>query len=115
MVVRPKKNDTMNIDKRLGALRTELDAVQGDMKGHAGDVSDVADGRVHLAMRNAENVAERALRLAEEAAGHMADDVETWTNDNLDSVRGSVRAQPLSAVVLAMGAGALLGAIFMRR
>jgi hypothetical protein len=45
----------------------------------------------------------------------MADDVETWTNDNLDSVRGSVRAQPLSAVVLAMGAGALLGAIFMRR
>jgi ElaB/YqjD/DUF883 family membrane-anchored ribosome-binding protein len=115
MAGRLKKNDTKNIDKRLGALRSDLDALQGDMKGLAGDVADVADGRVHAAMRNAENVAERALRLAEEAAGHMADDVETWTNGNLDSVRGSVRAQPLEAVALAMGAGALLGAIFMRR
>jgi ElaB/YqjD/DUF883 family membrane-anchored ribosome-binding protein len=115
MAERPEKNGTKNIDKRLGALRSELDAVQGDMKGLAGDVADVADGRVHVAMRNAENVAERALRLAEEAAGHMADDVETWTNDNLDSVRESVRAQPLAAIALALGAGALLGALFMRR
>jgi ElaB/YqjD/DUF883 family membrane-anchored ribosome-binding protein len=110
-----KKNDTKNIDKRLGALRTELDALQGDMKGLAGDVADVADGRVHVAMHNAENVAERALRLAEEAAAQMADDVETWTNGNLDSVRDAVRTQPLAAAALAMGVGALLGAIFMRR
>ena len=110
-----KRNDTKNIDKRLGALRTELDAVQGDMKGLAGDVADVADGRVHLAMRNAENVAERAYRLAEEAVEQAANDVETWTNGNLDSVRESVRAQPLAAIGLSMGAGALLGAIFMRR
>jgi ElaB/YqjD/DUF883 family membrane-anchored ribosome-binding protein len=115
MAGRLKKNDTKNIDKRLGALRSDLDALQGDMKGLAGDVADVADGRVHAAMRNAENVAERALRLAEEAAGHMADDVETWTNGNLDSARESVRAQPLAAIALSMGAGALIGAIFMRR
>ena len=115
MAGRPKKNDTKNIDKRLGALRTELDALQGDMKGLAGDVADVADGRVHVAMRNAENVAERAYRLAEEAVGHAADDVETWTKDNLDSVREAARAQPFAAIGLSMGAGALLGAIFMRR
>jgi ElaB/YqjD/DUF883 family membrane-anchored ribosome-binding protein len=115
MAERQKKNATKNIDTRLGALRSELDALQGDMKGLAGDVGDAADDRVHLAVRRAENVAERALRLAEESAAHVADDVEAWTNDNLDSVRGSVRAQPLAAVALAMGAGALLGALFMRR
>ena len=115
MAGRPKKNDTKNIDKRLGALRSELDALQGDMKGLAGDVADVADGRVHVAMRNAENVAERAYRLAEEAVEQAADDVETWTNGNLDSAREAIRAQPLAAIGLSMGAGALLGAIFMRR
>ena len=115
MAERQKKNATKNIDTRLGALRTELDELQGDMKGLAGDVSVAADDRVHLAVRRAENVAERALRLAEESAAHMADDVETWTNDNLDSARESVRAQPLAAVALSMGLGALIGAIFMRR
>ena len=115
MAGRLKRNDTKNIDKRLSALRTELDAVQGDIKGLAGDVADVADGRVHVAMRNAENVAERAYRLAEEAVEQAADDVETWTNGNLDSVREAIRAQPLSAIALSMGAGALIGAIFMRR
>ena len=115
MAERKKRNGSKNIDTRLGALRSELDALQGDMKGLAGGVGDVADDRVHLAIRNAENVAERALRLAEESAAHMADDVETWTNDNLDSVRELVRAQPLSAIALSMGLGALFGAIFTRR
>jgi ElaB/YqjD/DUF883 family membrane-anchored ribosome-binding protein len=110
-----RKNDTKNVDKRLGALRSDLDALQGDMKGLAGDVIDAADGSVHLAIRNAENIAERAYRLAEEAVGQAADDVETWTQGNLDSARGSVRAQPLAAIALSMGAGALLGAIFSRR
>jgi ElaB/YqjD/DUF883 family membrane-anchored ribosome-binding protein len=110
-----KRNGTKNIDKRLGALRSELDALQGDMKGLTGDVADVADGRVHLAVRNAENVAQRAYRLAEEAIEQAAGDVETWTNGNLDSARESVRAQPLAAIALSMGAGALIGAIFMRR
>ena len=115
MVDRKKKNGSKHIDSRLGALRSDLDALQSDMKGLAGDVETAADGRVRLAIRNAENVAERAYRLAEEAAGSMADDVEAWTNDNLDSVRESIKAQPLSAILLSMGAGALVGAIFLRR
>jgi ElaB/YqjD/DUF883 family membrane-anchored ribosome-binding protein len=110
-----KKNGTKNVDKRLGALRSDLDTLQGDMRGLAGDVIEVADGRVHLAIRNAENVAERAYRLAEEAVGHAADDVETWTTDNLDSARESIRTRPLAAIALSMGAGALLGSIFLRR
>ena len=115
MMGHQKKNGTKGIDKRLGALRSELDALQGDMKGLAGDVTDVADGRVHRAMRDAESVAERAYRLAEEYVEQAADDVETWTNDNLDSARKSVRAQPLAAIALSMGVGAFLGAIFVRR
>jgi ElaB/YqjD/DUF883 family membrane-anchored ribosome-binding protein len=115
MAERGKKNGAKNMDTRLGALRTELNSLQVDMKNLAGDAGDVANGRVHLAIRNAENVAERAYHLAEEAAGHAVDDVETWTTDNLDSVRGSVRAQPLSAIALSVGAGALLGALFLRR
>ena len=110
-----KRNDTKNIDKRLGALRSDLNELQGDMKGLAGDATDIAEGRVQLAVHNAENVAERAYHLAEEAVEQAAGDVETWTNDNLDSVRKSVRAQPLAAIALSIGAGALFGAIFLRR
>ena len=110
-----KRNDTKNIDKRLGALRSDLNALQGDMKGLAGDATDIAEGRVQLAVHNAENVAERAYHLAEEAVEQAADDVETWTNGNLDSAREAIRAQPLAAIGLSMGAGALLGAIFVRR
>ena len=110
-----KKNGAKNMDKRLGALRSDLNALQGDMKGLAGDATDIAEGRVQLAVHNAENVAERAYHLAEEAVEQAAGDVETWTNDNLDSAREAVRAQPLAAIALSMGAGALLGAIFLRR
>jgi hypothetical protein len=66
-------------------------------------------------MRAAENVAERAYRLAEDTATHLADDVETWTNDNLDSARDSIRTRPLASLALSMGIGALFAAIFLRR
>ena len=115
MAERKRKNSADKMDSRLGALRSELESLEADMKGLASDVVGIADNRVHLAIRKAENVAHRAYRLAEESAGHVADDVEAWTNDNLDSARKSIRAQPFSALALSLGAGALLGAIFMRR
>lgn len=115
MTERKNKNAAKNLDTRLGALRKDLDSLQKDIKGLAGDAGVVADSRIHLAIHAAEDVAERAYHLAEEAGAHLADDVETWTNDNLDSVRDTVRAQPLSAILLSMGAGALLGAALMRR
>jgi ElaB/YqjD/DUF883 family membrane-anchored ribosome-binding protein len=95
-------------------LRSDLDAIQDDMKSVVGNVENVANDGAQAAMHDAKNVAEHAYRLAEEAAAHLVDDVETCTDDNLDSVRGSVRAQPLSALALSMGVGALLGAIFLR-
>ena len=53
--------------------------------------------------------------LLRKRSSQAAGEVETWTNDNLDSARESVRAQPLAAIALSMGAGALVGAIFLRR
>ena len=110
-----KKNGMKNIDTKLGALRSDLDALQDDIKSVVGAVENVANDGAQAAMQAAKDVAERAYRLAEEAAAHLADEVETWTNDNLDSVRESVRVRPLSSVALSMGAGVLLGAIFLRR
>lgn len=110
-----KKNGMKNIDTKLGALRSDLDALQDDIKSVVGAVENVANDGAQAAMQAAKDVAERAYRLAEEAAAHLTDEVETWTNDNLDSVRESVRARPLSSVALSMGAGVLLGAIFLRR
>ena len=115
MADRRSKNTTKDIGARIGALRTEFNALQKDVKGLAGDAGEIANDRAHLAIRAAENVAERAFHLAEDAAAHLAKDVETWTDDNLDSVRDTVRAPPISAVVLSMGAGAILGAICFRR
>lgn len=115
MPARKKKNATKNIDTRLGALRSDLDALQSDIKGLADDAGDVTKDRARLAVRAAECVAERAMHLAEETASQMAGEVENWASDNLDSARESIRAQPLSALVLSMGAGALFGAIFLRR
>lgn len=115
MAVRIRKNGPENMDSRLGALRSELETLEADMKGFVGDVEGIADNRVHLAIRKAEGVAHRAYRLAEESTAHVAEDVEAWANGNLNSARKSIRAQPLSALALSVGAGALIGTIFMRR
>jgi ElaB/YqjD/DUF883 family membrane-anchored ribosome-binding protein len=112
MAERTKKNGTQKkMDARLVTLRSELETLQTDMKGIADDVEGIADNRVHLAIRKAENVAQRAYRFAEDSATHVADDVEAWANGNVESARKSIRAQPISALALSIGAGALLGAI----
>jgi ElaB/YqjD/DUF883 family membrane-anchored ribosome-binding protein len=110
-----RKPGKESIDTRLGALRSELESLETDMKGLVSDVEGVADSRVHLAIRKAQETAERGYHLAEEAAARAADDVESWANGNLDVARKSIRSQPFSAIALSLGIGALLGAIFLRR
>lgn len=111
-----------NIEARLVALRSDFQALQGDLKGLYGDVSEVASERAANAMRSAEEVADRAMALAEEAAreaklraGEFAGEAEEWAEANAEELRTQVRAQPLTSLLLAMGAGAFLGAIFLRR
>lgn len=107
-----RKNGTNKIDARLGALRSELETLEVDMKAAAGDVASIADNRIHQAIHRAEDIAHRAYHLAEESTTRAVDDVEEWASDNLNSARKSIRAQPLSMLAWSMGAGALIGAIF---
>jgi len=67
-------------------------------------------------------VADRAMRLAEEAAreakvmaGEIRDDAEEWAEENAEGLRIKVREQPLTSLLIAGGIGAFLGAIFLRR
>ncbi len=108
-------NGPGTMDARVGALRSERETLEADMKVIAGDVENSVDSRVHLAIRKAEDVAHGAYRLAEESVAHVAGDVKKLAGGNLDSARRSVRTRPIAALALSIGAGALIGAIFMRR
>jgi ElaB/YqjD/DUF883 family membrane-anchored ribosome-binding protein len=109
-----RKKAPKNLDARLGALRSDIDALQDDVKGLATDSGEIANDRAKLAIRAAEAVAERAYRLAQESATQAVDDVESWANENLDTARDSIREQPISALLVSLGIGAILGAILLR-
>ena len=104
-----RKRSTANgndndMQSRLDALRGDLEALQDDMKGLAGEVSGAASERMN-----------EALNSAMEAVQDLAERVEGWGEDNLETVREQVRNQPLASVMLSIGAGAILGALFLRR
>ena len=102
-----KKRSNANghdLQKRLDDLKADLEALQGHVRGLAGEVGGAAAERMNTVLAD-----------AMESVHEMTDKVEDWGTDNIDSLRDSVRNQPLAAVVLSMGAGALLGAILLRR
>jgi ElaB/YqjD/DUF883 family membrane-anchored ribosome-binding protein len=122
MAAKKKSAVNGNIEGRLAALRADFGALQQDMKGLYGDVSEVASERAALAMRSAEEIADRAVALAEEAAKEAKgvaleykDEAEEWAEENAEELRGYVRAQPIQSLLIAGGIGAFLGAIFLRR
>ncbi len=88
------------IDSRLMALRQDLEALQEDMRGLGEGVGEAAKKRLAEVLQATET---------------MASQMEDWTNENLDSVRETVREQPVAACLVSMGIGALLGAILLRR
>ena len=98
-----RKKD-LTLEERLEALRADLEALQDDMKGLAGGVGDMASERVT-----------EMLRQTEDMADQITAQVEDWATDNVATLRETVREQPILAIALAMSAGALLGAIFLRR
>ena len=117
-----KKQTPGNIEARLDALRADFAALQNDMKGLYGDVSEVASERAALAMRSAEEIADRAVALAEEAAREAkataleyTEDAQEWADENAEELRSHVRAQPIQSLLIAGGIGVFLGAIFLRR
>jgi ElaB/YqjD/DUF883 family membrane-anchored ribosome-binding protein len=110
-----RATNTSTIDNRLEALRSDLGMLQTDVKGLATDAGVVANDRIAKAIRNAEDVAKRAMNVAEDATSQAIGKVEHWTDDNLDAVRSSIRNQPFYAIGLSMGLGAFVGAMLARR
>jgi len=106
---------TPEIDRRMEALRSDVNSLQGNVKGLADDAQNAASEQTRSALRAAEAVALRALKLAEDTASNMRKNADLWTQDGIDSARGTIRTQPLSAVLLSLGVGALIGTLFLRR
>jgi hypothetical protein len=86
---------------RLNALGTALDSMQGHVRGLVTKVVSAAAvrGAMNGALSTAQDTVER---------------IEGWGTENLGGVRKVVRNQPLAACVLAIGAGALIGALLRR-
>jgi ElaB/YqjD/DUF883 family membrane-anchored ribosome-binding protein len=126
-----------HVEQRIAALRDDIDAIQGDMKGLAVGVGEVAgeqaDGahaymngalsdaqsyavdRVTEAQKYAQARLNKALKDAEDMVDRLSDEVEEWTTENVQTARETIRNQPLAACVLSMSAGALIGALLLRR
>jgi len=103
MAIRKRVNGN-GVEARLEALKADLDTLQQDMRGLLADVKGIA----------ADGVAE-AMHTASDAASEAADQAQEWATDNVDSLRTVVRKQPIAACALSMSAGALLGALLLRR
>ncbi len=106
MAIRRKKNGNgaRNVEARLAALRQDFDALQDDMKGLAVGAGEVASEHVN-----------GLVRATEDAAGQAFEDAGEWANGNVNSLRDVVRDQPFASCMLSLGAGALVGALFLRR
>lgn len=97
---RRTRNSANGVEARLAALRTDLDALQKNLRGLVSDAKGLASDGMSEAGAFAGDAAERAQELA---------------YDSVDSLRTSVRKQPLVACAISMSAGALIGAWLLRR
>lgn len=109
MIAFRKKNGAarhagQDVRARLNALYKDFDALQQDIRGLMSDVGSAAGDQVKGTVTD-------GLQSAQDAA----DQVETWGARNVKSIRKSVRNQPFRACAVALGAGALVGGLLLRR
>jgi ElaB/YqjD/DUF883 family membrane-anchored ribosome-binding protein len=103
---RRRSNGSSQLERKLSALQDDLSRLQRDLRGIAAAGGEIAGEHVADAFDSAEAGA-RAI------ADRAAEQLETWTNGNLNPVRTQVRSQPLASVLLSAGAGALVGALLV--
>ena len=84
------------VQTHLSAVKSDLDALQKDVRGLMGEVGGAATREVRGAV------------------GSAAERIESWSSVNLAGVRDAVRSQPLKACAISVGAGAILGALLLR-
>ena len=85
-------------------MRADVEALQENMRGLLNDVSGAAGDQVQGVMTN-------AVKAAQGAVGR----IEELRHESVDGMRKTVRGRPFVACALSIGAGALLGALFLRR
>ena len=93
---RRRKRGMKKVEAQIEAIQSELSDLHKDARVLAG---------------RAGKAAAEAIDAAEAAYNGM----EKWTANNVHSMRGTVRNHPLTAVLVSLGAGAVLGALFLRR
>ena len=100
---RKKSKNGSELDARVNALKEDFDSLQHDVR-------ELLNSLGHEASAGLLSVSEAAT----DAASNAVEQVETWGEAGAESVRGAIRTQPLAAIALSMGAGALIGS-WLRR
>jgi ElaB/YqjD/DUF883 family membrane-anchored ribosome-binding protein len=92
---RQRKSRIGNAKRKVRAMRADLNDWQKDMRGTMSDIGEAA-------------------REARSSIGGAINRFEEWGHDNLPGVADAVRSQPFKACALSLGAGALIGVLFLR-
>ncbi len=100
---RRKSKNGNDLDARVSALKSDFDSLQHNVR-------ELLNSLGHEASSGISNATETVT----EAAGNAVEQVETWGEAGAESVRGAIRTQPLAAIALSMGAGALIGSLLRR-
>ena len=91
-----KKSNRSQTEERLQALKGDFEALQRDMRLLLDSIGTDAGERVVSATNGA------------------AHQVEEWANDGMETVRETIRSQPLAAIALSMSAGAVISSLLRR-
>jgi ElaB/YqjD/DUF883 family membrane-anchored ribosome-binding protein len=98
-----KRKNGSDLDARLRALKNDFDGLQKDMRKLFESVGDAATNGVS-------DITDSASK----AAAGAVDKMEHWAEDGVGSMRDVIREQPLAAIAISMGAGAILGSLLRR-
>jgi ElaB/YqjD/DUF883 family membrane-anchored ribosome-binding protein len=103
MAQRRKRRNGHVAQASLETLQEDLALLQANMsKVFAGLGGAASEGVTH------------AMRSASTTAEDMVEQVESIGQDGVDTLRSTIRSQPLTALAVSVGAGALIGALLTR-
>lgn len=97
---RKRRNGNGNGSPTIASLQEDLAALQSNMNKVFAGLGGVASAGMGQAMHAAEDVVGQ---------------VETIGQDGVETVRSTIRSQPLIACAISVSAGALLGALLARQ
>src|SRR5690349_21067307 len=99
MAPRRKRRNGNGSVASISSLQEDLASLQAEMNKIVAGLGGAASAGVGQAVHAAEDALEQA---------------EAYGQEGVDTVRSSIRAQPLIACAISVGAGALIGALLTR-